>query len=504
MAKPTIVVEIDWSNDGDFIDANEDITADVLSLRYSRGRSSILGAAAIGSLELVLKNDDEKYSPENSAGAIFGNLKPRRQVRLRTTAPVSTTQFTGRIDDIRDEPALLTRKVRINCLDDSAFRLGGDQEVHTRLTGAVAGDLEPDAGGQGPFTGEGIEAVLDEVGWGGGGDRSVDTGVTEMDTYWAGGSSGRQAISALVAEEVGYAYVNGAGAFVFEGRDHRYESDHVTSQATYSDRPGDALRYHTFKPYTVSVERVFNRIQAQARPRKSGSDKALWTLGETVELAPGEARAFDATWDNPASTSVSSTHTANTKSDGSGADITADVGKAEATAKSTFWRITLTNNGTVPAFITALSVTLAPRIPSDESSEIQVEDAASQADYGIQKFRSRPRYIGKTIQAKQWAGYVMGAFGEPVPIITLSFLAYDTAMLTELLNRSLSDRVTVISDRMGLDSDFFVERISHEWSTPHKLWGTTLTLSKIIDEQHFWILANATHGKLGTTTRLFG
>lgn len=513
MSLPTLVVQIDWSANDVFTDANEDVTADVQAIRWTMGRRAPFGMAQPSSCELVLANDDKLYSPENASGALFGNLKPGRRVRIRTTAPGGTkVQFIGKIDDIIIEPTLDRRLARINCLDDLAFAARETGEIYTRLT-ADTPLLEPDGNGEGPFTGEAIDAVLDEIGWAtGGGNRAVDVGISEMGVYWASGIDGLAAIAQLTSEEAGFPYVDkaeglpGFPTFIFEDRAHRYKGDHLISQATYTDDPTGALRYENFDPYGLGIQNVFNRARATARPRKTAGTLQLGKLGSTPALAPGESRVFIITWNNPAAAVSGTTMVANSKVDGTGDDLTSQVTKVNGTAKATRWPITLTND-TDPlrtAFITTLQGGLAVREQDGQGTELEVEDTASQGDYGVRRFGAEPQYIGKTLNARDWAGYVVGAFKDPIPMLRLSFSPYDDTILTEMLSRKLSDRVTVVNGELGLDDDFFIEKIDYQWVAGREPFLTTMTLSKVEKDDQFWILGDAVLGKLGETTKLFG
>ena len=46
--------EVDWNNDGDFSDTNEDITGNVKSIHFSRGKSDELGKAEVGQLSATV------------------------------------------------------------------------------------------------------------------------------------------------------------------------------------------------------------------------------------------------------------------------------------------------------------------------------------------------------------------------------------------------------------------------------------------------------------------
>ena len=66
------IVSVDWDNDGDFTDANSNVTDNVLSVQTSQGRalaSQLTGNAVAGLCEITLKNNDGKYSSFNTSSA---------------------------------------------------------------------------------------------------------------------------------------------------------------------------------------------------------------------------------------------------------------------------------------------------------------------------------------------------------------------------------------------------------------------------------------------------
>ena len=79
MTKAVYEVCIDFDDDGDYLDAGEDVTSKVRwPVSWVRGMENQLEMAQASSLELYLKDTDGTYSPENDA-----NVKPGRSVRLR-------------------------------------------------------------------------------------------------------------------------------------------------------------------------------------------------------------------------------------------------------------------------------------------------------------------------------------------------------------------------------------------------------------------------------------
>ena len=77
MSQAKWLVHVDWNDDGDFSDANEDVTSDVLGLTLEHFRD--LSSEHIEAARLELKNDDHKYSPPNGSSPLSGNLKPGRK-----------------------------------------------------------------------------------------------------------------------------------------------------------------------------------------------------------------------------------------------------------------------------------------------------------------------------------------------------------------------------------------------------------------------------------------
>ena len=83
MAVAKWLIHVDWNSDGDFSDANEDVTSDVLGVTLEHFRDLSSEHMEAARLELQLKNDDHKYSPPNGGSPLSGNLKPGRTVWVR-------------------------------------------------------------------------------------------------------------------------------------------------------------------------------------------------------------------------------------------------------------------------------------------------------------------------------------------------------------------------------------------------------------------------------------
>lgn len=150
-----------------------DITADVLRLTITRGRSRERETMAPGRCQITLWNRTGKYDPDNVSGPYFPNIRPNKLVEVDALLPTTSspftigssavggsdvfgggasseiTLFTGRLEGgpLTFEESGLQPKVTWNAIDASK-RLNRDRS----LTGyGVAGEL----------TGDRVAAVLD-------------------------------------------------------------------------------------------------------------------------------------------------------------------------------------------------------------------------------------------------------------------------------------------------------------------------------------------------------
>lgn len=82
MAVPTLTIAVDWDLDGSYVDAQSNITADVLSMTYGRGASFDGGMEGPGYCDLVVQNLDGKYNPDNSSSPLYGLVLPNRPVHV--------------------------------------------------------------------------------------------------------------------------------------------------------------------------------------------------------------------------------------------------------------------------------------------------------------------------------------------------------------------------------------------------------------------------------------
>src|SRR5436305_955679 len=115
----TFTFEIDWTNSGSWVDESTNVFS--ARLKIGMGPSGALDelVARAGTCTLTLDNSTQRYSPDYASGPLYGNLLPRRPVRIRATDGVSTwTLFRGYVERLSPQAGPQSRRtVTITCVD---------------------------------------------------------------------------------------------------------------------------------------------------------------------------------------------------------------------------------------------------------------------------------------------------------------------------------------------------------------------------------------------------
>ena len=501
-------LQVDWNNDGDWGDAGEEIDMGrVRGITCSFGRdraSQLTGRSKAGKLTATLDNRSGDYNPFNSDSPIYGNILPGRPVRLLGT---STTQSDQAIWQ-----GFLTR------ITPRVF-LGGDATAVLEATGPL-GQVNLDQIEVPMVTSQRTDQVIDDIldaaGWGAGsGYRTLDTGKTTITRYWKSATYTVQALQEVESTEGGFIREGKDGKIIFDNRHHRLSGDALTSQATYSDASG-AARVYSRLTQDDPLPHIFNIFETEVQTYTTASVAVLWTLSESgassPSISPGVARTWTARYPTSASannargvnawtTTASTTDMlANTAADGSGTNVTSDIGISVSKSSETM-AITLTNNGSVPAYVTKLQAR-GTGITADDPATINQEDATSKTAFGKRTWPARTRFIPDTDEALDWADFNLSVYKDPTAVLRMSYFANrDTNAINEMLDRDISERVTVVAANtadLSINRDFFIEAVQHKIDA-NRLHQVTYLLSDAVQFSDFWILNTSA---LGTNTRL--
>ena len=91
-------IGIDWDRDGSYTDE----TARVLSAKWMLGfQQAYMDVGNDAQLRLLMRNDDKRFTPENSAGSLYGKLAPLRPVKIESHDGTTTRRhFSGWVQSI--------------------------------------------------------------------------------------------------------------------------------------------------------------------------------------------------------------------------------------------------------------------------------------------------------------------------------------------------------------------------------------------------------------------
>ena len=511
-----LTLEVDWDNDGAFVNAYSDVTDDVLQLNWSRGRDSasqLSGRSTAGELQAVMRNEDDLYNSFNTGSALSGKLLPGLAVRLQISASDPTFDYTFPLTFPEAEPAW---RGFLDSISPSFLPSGGKQLL-LRATGPLARiaarETAEVAASTSIRTGAAITAVINDA------DSSIptniDTGDTTMTRWWTSGQPALGAIRDIEESEIGYVGESPSGEIVFESRQSRLKDPHVTSQATFSDASGATLTYANIEQIDPLAE-LYNTMNAEVQLYTVGNLAVLWTLAESgansPPLAAGASKTFIARFPTAASasnakhvnawtTTVATTDmTANAAADGTGTNLTSDIGiSVNKYAES--MQITLANNSATDAYITKLQARGTP-VTADDPLKIVEEDSTSQSSFGKRTFPLKGPFIPSEQDARDLMAFLLSVHKDPMRMMRITWDGNkDATHKTKARELDISDRITIVANNragLGINDDFFVEYMRHSMDRRGG-YQVTYECSEATAYGGFWVLDVS---KLGSATKL--
>jgi hypothetical protein len=180
-----------------------DISDRLIGTSISRGKNQALDRIDAGTSSIVVDNSDREFDPLYPDGTYFGQLIPRRTVRITCNGfPV----FLGSIDDF-DIAYAPSNRSQVNISVSDAFSI---------LTNSGLDEFTPTS----QLSGARVNAVLDrpEVGWPAA-DREIDTGnSTMLGALIAEGTSVLDYLQLVSNSEFGNLFIGKDGKVVFRER----------------------------------------------------------------------------------------------------------------------------------------------------------------------------------------------------------------------------------------------------------------------------------------------
>ena len=467
MPTATYQLLLDLNDDGDFSDAGEDISADVIAAEIERGFAGPLAReATVGRATFLLDNSSKNYSPPSAS-----NVLPRREVRFDMTySSTSATMFRGFIESIQPSPGIYRdRRVVLECVDALALL-----DVHE---GPLALQVNVTAS---CIIGAVISAVYTPPG------STLQSGLNvfpfSADRWSETTNAGANFRSRGATEEIqasrkiedacvsdwGRFFVSKAGCPTFHNR-HQTTLD-TTTELTLSNA-------HLNQQYRKAIADVFNQVEVTCHPRVLGTvNEVLGTISQTTshEINSSGSVMFILHYRDPAipdqpiggasvvTPAAGTDYTVTQDGPGLGSDQSACVsvcmnGYAD---KAEIW---LSSNSVSPLYLQTLQVRgLAVRVR--DPVVMSASSASSVTTFQRRKLRLDAPLMSLESEAFRLAEYLADVYETPRDeVLGVEFSANDTdTLMAAARDLELQDRVLLTESQTGLSSYVgFVYRMVH-------------------------------------------
>lgn len=468
MATADYDVRIDWNDDGDFGDTGEDVSSRTMAQRtpiriqYGRDQARSLAPPQPGTALFELNNESRDYSPANASSPLFGNLETGRETRIQATHDATTyALYRGFLDDYKLLPNNSDRSVQLTAIDGLGQLRG--QKISTAVHHSIR-------------TGEAINLILDAAGWPEA-DRDIDLGASTIRWWWEEETDAFTALVRTVNTEGPPAIItaDGDGAIVFRDRHHRLlDSASLTSQATFRGTGTEPLHSepmiidhgwkHIVNAVTFSVDEYAPAMIADV----------VWTSDRSISVADGETVQIRAESTEPFINAITPE---------AGTDYILQSGSIEVTltrdsGASTLIRIKATGG---PAVIDSLQLRAFP-LTVARTVQVRAEEPVSIGKYRRRTYDPPPTPWLNANDAVGIADVILAHRATRRPTVQIVIRNANDARLTQMLERDLSDRITIIEDEASLSDEFYIEQIQHFISDAGMAHTTTFSCEQVAEQ----------------------
>jgi hypothetical protein len=453
-------VGINWNRDGieeggDFSDVGEDVTEDVLAndpvqFQYGRDTARALSPPRVGSIGFSLCNTEGLYLPTNPSSPIAPNVAPGAQIKVTET--IGGTEYglmRGRLDTFDLTSTRRDRSVQITGLDDLSL-LRGKKITLPMYRSERTGRL--------------IVAILDAVGWFSAG-RDVDFGASFLPYFWATNEDAFDLVTRLLRAEgpPAVAYVDPNGNFVFRDRHHRLlNARSLVSQGTYEvtgvdcdSPPVTGLPYIDPFRYEMGWRDIVNDVRIDVTERQPDAGfSTVWESDDRFTLTTGQSVTIPVTAQEPFIDAQPITAAA-------GDIVYIGPGTAEVTLNATSGQSTSIRVAAVGGNVTVTYLRLRARsVPVARMVQVVQTDTTSIQKYGDRTYPDDVPFVSRE-DAEAVASVILDQYAERRPTVSVRLVSESLASHLQIVERTISDRVTIRNPEIFLDADFFIENIQH-------------------------------------------
>ncbi|MBI1280542.1 MAG: hypothetical protein GC179_20635 [Anaerolineaceae bacterium] len=471
----TYTISIDINDNGSFADTGENRASDVLKIDWRLGMTKPYDTLAAPTFaRITVRNISRAYSSEYTAD----DLKPGKPIRIQSNDGITTrTHFTGFIEHI--DPLAGSQGERLAVIHAiGAEAVLGQQrirlppQVNITADTVIAAVLDATLLRYSPLAGYWL---LDTVGHAeldsntrlaGSIPRSLESGRSAFaytaDT-WDEGVSALEAVRQMTDSERGRFFTNRSGQLVFYNRHHTLLN--TTAVASFSDNM-DGLDYS----YGADIA---NQVEVTMLPRSLGlPNTRLWKLVSPQLIQPGETgirriiapyrdannRAIGAAIVNAPIPNVD--YQANTLPDGTGSNQTSALNIVVMEASASAALLEIRNTGNFGIYLLAGAQLVGTPLITGDPALVARSDYASANQYGLRRFSLDTPALTSIEEADQLARYELARRKDPRGTLHSIELS-GTLHLTQILTRTLFDRITIHDTQTNHTGDYFIIAEEH-------------------------------------------
>lgn len=446
-----------WDEETSVTDDETELWRSSEPLNTFRGLDTIQPAmpARAGTAQFVLDNLDGRFNPPG--GAV---VKGEPVAVTATYSAVTYPFWWGNVDYPTQRTGLANQVVEVPCLGALSAMIpsvGGGLKMSTALYQNITTD-------------QAIGYILDQVGWPAS-RRSLDVGKTTLLWWWVLDADPWSEIQRIMAAEGPTAalYEDASGNIVFK---NRWQLSSLTrcrvSQATWSDVAGAAIQLAQPFTYDDGLKYLVNTAKWQTNLRTAKALATIWMGPASIVLSPNQVLKYNpiAMSGDPYTAAVEPVN---------GVDYTLDAGAVVMTLNRTSGASVVLTLAAGAAGAAIKNLEMRAQVVSvDETTNVNngVGSPLSTATL------ARPLNVPQTpeitpLTAQGLVDSYVGLWQNGRPVVTVTFINISDAVLLQQLSREVLDRVTVVEQGLGLNSDFIVASVSHEVTAGGALLKTT-------------------------------
>jgi hypothetical protein len=227
---------------------------------------------------------------------------------------------------------------------------------------------------------------------------------------------------------------------------------------------GDELRmgnfdvpgHHFTKPfvYAHGWRDITNKVSFEVSERAASPVlTAVWTSEDTITLDTGQSRELQISTSDPFTDAVTPVSGTDFQLTGAGTvNVVLDRTSGQAA------KISILAVGS-PVTLTGFQLR-ARSISVQRTLKIEREDSGSISLHGERSYPDSAPWANAN-DADAIAGMILLHYSQRRPTVQLRITTEDPGHFLQVLQRTVSDRIRIVNGEIGLDDDFFVERVTH-------------------------------------------